>query len=74
MEEHITFRKNSKARPELQSVYNFIPFLLPRYFKDVGKFIYLDADIVVKVCNSFSNFLVDLLLVVSKFVRRYESS
>ncbi|XP_024384790.1 probable galacturonosyltransferase-like 10 isoform X2 [Physcomitrium patens] len=48
MEKHITFRKNSKARPELQSVYNFAPFLLPLHFKDVGRFIYLDADIVVK--------------------------
>lgn len=49
MENHISFRNNSKARPELQSVYNFVPFLLPRYFKDVGRFIYLDADVVVKV-------------------------
>lgn len=62
MEKHITFRNNSKARPELQSVYNFVPFLLPRYFKDVGRFIYLDADTVVKVYKSFSNFLAHLFL------------
>ncbi|KAG0602932.1 hypothetical protein M758_10G053000 [Ceratodon purpureus] len=48
MESHISFRNNSKARPELQSVYNFVPFLLPRYFKDIDRFIYLDADVVVK--------------------------
>lgn len=66
------FWKNSKVRLELQSVYNFIFFLLFCYFKDVGKFIYLDVDIVVKVCNLFFNFFVDLFLVVLKFVRRYE--
>lgn len=49
LEQHISYRKRSKARPDLKSPYNFMPFLLPRYFKDVGRIIYLDADIVVKV-------------------------
>lgn len=53
LEQHIYYRKSSKARPELKSPYNFVPFLLPRYFEDVGRIIYLDADIVVKVWHCF---------------------
>lgn len=55
LEQHISFRKSSKARPELRSPYNFVPFLLPRYFKEIERIIYLDADNVVKVCSSSNN-------------------
>lgn len=58
MKKHMTFWNNSEAEPEPQSMYSFVPFLLPQYFKDVGRLIYLDADVVVKVSKLYFNFLV----------------
>ncbi|KAJ7285495.1 hypothetical protein O6H91_05G107200 [Diphasiastrum complanatum] len=45
---HISFRSDSKAREELASPYNFLPFYLPHIFKQFERIIYLDSDVVVK--------------------------
>ena len=52
VEEHISFRNDTGAREELVSPYNFLPFYLPRAYREIERIIYLDSDIVVKVSIS----------------------
>ncbi|CAM6099896.1 unnamed protein product [Calypogeia fissa] len=46
----LNYRKDSKARKELTTPYNFLLYYLPQLLKDtdIDKFIYLDTDVVVK--------------------------
>lgn len=48
--ELIMYRKESKARKELATPYNYVPYYLPQLLKDrdIDRIIYLDTDVVVK--------------------------
>ncbi|CAI5966397.1 unnamed protein product [Closterium sp. NIES-64] len=43
----IVYKEGSKAREELVSVFNFLPFYLPLIAQDLDRIVYLDSDVVV---------------------------